>query len=105
MGDLLYVWRMMRCLLRGQEGFTREVGEGDDWLCLGFRHATVSTRLVLQLARLTDVHHRQQGAFTSVGEGDTLRWTGEHSRLLKWACEDGPWHHNYHSRGQARYCC
>ena len=28
-------------------GFSREMGEGDDWLCLGFKHGTVSVRVVL----------------------------------------------------------
>ena len=30
---------------------------GDDRLCLGFKHAMVSARLVLQLAWLTDGYH------------------------------------------------
>ncbi len=49
--------KVMRCLGRGWAGVTWEMGVVHDRLCLGFRHATVSARLVLQLAWLTDGYH------------------------------------------------
>ena len=39
-------------------------GDGDDPLCLGFEHVTVSIRPVLQLARLTDGYHSFEPGFT-----------------------------------------
>ena len=40
------------------------MGEGDDPLCLGFKHVTVSVLLVLQLTRLTDGYHSFEPGFT-----------------------------------------
>ena len=65
-------------------------------------------RLMLQLARLTDGYHSLESGLTPVeqwrsgGEEDTLRCSGKHSRLLKWAFESGSWHPNHDNRDQPR---